>query len=141
MAMTRENEVGSFHLGLRFEGEMPVLFRGYHGKYLASDGDRFYQTANASDPCCLLRVAGYNESWTLRNAKGNYFCFHPEGHLEIRESVGAWEQFQLREVAGGYTVYIPEHKRYVCAERNGSLVCDRKAAEEWETWKILRMQG
>ncbi|KAJ4456317.1 hypothetical protein PAPYR_8497 [Paratrimastix pyriformis] len=133
------------------------IYSESHNKYLqaAADGSCTFQSS--PNERCLFRVERKAENKVaLRASHGKYVCAEPEGRvIANRDAAGGWETFEMAnhqqvpgmEMVGIFSqpiVYpVPKsislksaHGKWMCAEGDGRVVCDRPAPGGWETFSV-----
>jgi hypothetical protein len=140
-----------------------VNIRSHHGKYLCSDsGDRAVVNRDSPREWELWTIVDQgNGTVALQDYRGKYLCVEGASSIPVnRDAAKAWEaltpQVDGKAVSlsggggyggGGYSsgsrrFALRAHTgKYLCAETDGRLVCDRDSAREWETFQVTPSSG
>jgi hypothetical protein len=131
-----------------------VNIRSHHGKYLCSDSDKAVVNRDGAREWELWSIVDQgNGTVALQDYRGKYLCVEGAHSIPVnRDAAKGWEALtpeidgKAVSVGGGgggsRKFALRAHTgKYLCAETDGRLVCDRDSARQWETFEVIPSSG
>jgi len=77
----------------------------------------------------------------IKSCHGSYLRAYPDGRIDCKPGPGHadWEHFSFVKIDDCKIGLKSHHNKYLCAEDNGSLVCNRDGCSGWEAFELLSL--